>query len=606
MLLLGAFVPCAANDRDNTLLWLKTMEAGALPGRSQQEARTKFTRALAMLKTDSIEDAKVTVTLRYLGDSCMNLSDYATAAQCYQREEALLMRISPEYPDISYDQYQLGKIALLNGEFGKATALFQRALEIRKQYSQSLHEPRTNDLLLHIMIAQCLDGKLNEAKALLDSSSLNVQENTLPVDLFAAASDAKQLRKKLHLPIDHPITKLSYLFVGKVMQIDRQGADGALALEALANSLAEDGNINDAQRYAQLALDAVTRLNYLPMLVCRTEMTGVLQIVISHGEFPERFLDATFTKAQLMHEPGASPFSLSLRNLIVSDCLLSRSPNDPCRQSARKFLPRVLQLCQITGDRQTAIIHTIDLMSQIQSSLYSKQVAQAEKLLPSLLSQSSAISASSAENEIVANCLLHLGLSFAERGFDKVAIPIFKAAISHYGKVSRQDYQFSQELEMSLEVLFSFARLVPHDSSESTRSDTLLWLKRCRTLLAQDPQGPDTNPNISVVGWILADLGLWADALPYLEKAEHMNIPSSTPEEHLRSRYNILSHLCGACIALHKPDSAMHYIHELEQFLAQNQSLVNRDPAMKATQNALATWKIQAGQSSPASNHNRS
>lgn len=194
-----------------------------IDARNAKAAQPFLLRAMHMLDRNSVTDIRVTVTLRYLGDNYRDLSDNDAAAKCYEEEAALLNRLSPEYPDLAYDYYQLGRIALDNCEFKKAEDLLEKSLRIRTQH-QRLYKPKQNEITLNLAIAEALDGKLADASKRVanDLTASQRDPQSEIFDMAIAYHYAFMLEDRLKLSHDHPLRKLRENMAYRCFQIAAQ------------------------------------------------------------------------------------------------------------------------------------------------------------------------------------------------------------------------------------------------------------------------------------------------------------------------------------------------------------------------------------------------
>lgn len=207
---------------DSDRRWLSLMLAGQrdLIQGDAAAAISRFKKAQDLIPENTPEDARITVTLRYLGDAYLAQSDLQSARSFFERESKLLRQVSEVEPGLVYDYYQLAKIQIKQRQFGAAVNALEAGLQIRQLFP-SLHLPPTNQVVLLLCIAEWLTGDHLRS------------EKTLASNISRSKTEIKQETSDLmvgHAMIDDFATCLSLSPTDSLFELQREFDQAALKL----------------------------------------------------------------------------------------------------------------------------------------------------------------------------------------------------------------------------------------------------------------------------------------------------------------------------------------------------------------------------------------
>lgn len=150
-------------------------------------ACAKFRQAFLAVRKCDLSDPRTSSSLRYLGDSFLKDSRLAEAADCYQREADILKQLSPTFPDLPYDYYQLSLIRFRQSRLSEALDESRHAWQIRREH-HSIHTPSNSKILLQLVFLEALASNSNLNLKLLESLKLGDNElRELSADLLRSS-----------------------------------------------------------------------------------------------------------------------------------------------------------------------------------------------------------------------------------------------------------------------------------------------------------------------------------------------------------------------------------------------------------------------------------
>ncbi len=279
--LAGGLVCCAPSACANS--WLQLMEQGqtALNQDHFSEALVKFQQALLLVNSKDLSDPRTSSTLRYLGDSYFQNGRLDEAASCYQREIENLTQLSPSFPDLPYDYYQLSLIRFRQSHLEDSLGYIKRAWQIR-QCTPSVHTPGNTKIILQLMFMEASLGKCSLNLNYLEHVNLTGRElRDMPGELFRASQYVLPTANGSAVA-SLPLRKLSAALALKAMEMLRRSKNSITKeyLEYFISGMANMIRIGDVamiRNFARQCVDFTLSAEDQPpfsaqilVLVCRT------------------------------------------------------------------------------------------------------------------------------------------------------------------------------------------------------------------------------------------------------------------------------------------------------------------------------------------------
>jgi len=255
--------------------WISLMEEGrdALYTNEPRRATKFFLQALSLInKTNAgaLTDPRVTATWRYLGDANFDTANYAGATEYYLREENVLNKISPTFPDLAYVEFQLGRIALNGGQFKISIERFKKALNVRERHPGP-HNPGTNEIIVNLAVGYCMNKDLSSAKETIWRQTSDYR--TLPADFYHNSAIIVPLAEQFHCPKTHPIWLLQDEIARKLLEVCAKQHKSAQYQPDIAYSIwnnhVHSGRLEQADKEANEAIELYMHLPVSPSTISR-------------------------------------------------------------------------------------------------------------------------------------------------------------------------------------------------------------------------------------------------------------------------------------------------------------------------------------------------